>query len=299
MSTLSPVSSVPVTTSARKKMTVVGFRHKKELGEPITMLTGYDYPTALILDQAGINSILVGDSLGMVVLGYENTLPVTMEEILHHCRAASRGVKSALLMGDMPFMSYQISVEEAVRNAGRLLKEGGVEAVKLEGGRERVETVRAIVGAGIPVMGHLGLTPQSVHAQGGFRPQGRTATAAKCLLEDALLLEEAGCFSLVLESVPAKLAELVSQRLSIPTIGIGAGAGCDGQVLVVHDLLGLFDRFTPKFVKKYANLNMEMRRAFTEYISDVTARRFPAEEHTVEMPDDEWECFIRSIEAEK
>jgi 3-methyl-2-oxobutanoate hydroxymethyltransferase len=280
-------------------MTTTSFRRKKELGEPITMLTGYDYPTALALDQAGIDSILVGDSLGMVVLGYENTIPVTMEEVLHHCRAASRGVKTAFLIGDMPFMSYQASIEEAVRNAGRILKEGGAEAVKLEGGRERADTVRAIVAAGIPVMGHLGLTPQSVHAQGGYRPQGRTASAAKCLLEDALLLEESGCFSLVLESVPARLAELVSKRLCIPTIGIGAGAGCDGQVLVVHDLLGMFDRFTPKFVRKYADLNTEMKRAFGEYIADVTSRQFPAEEHTVDMPDEEWECFVQSIEPEK
>jgi len=294
MSTVSPVSSVTATT-ARKKVTVASFRRKKEQGEPITMLTGYDYPTALALDQAGIDSILVGDSLGMVVLGYENTIPVTMEEVLHHCRAASRGAKTAFLIGDMPFMSYQASVEEAVRNAGRLLKEGGAEAVKLEGGRERVETVRAIVGAGIPVMGHLGLTPQSIHAQGGYRTQGRTATAAKCLLEDALLLEEAGCFSIVLESVPGKLAEFISKRLTIPTIGIGAGNGCDGQVLVVHDILGLFDRFTPKFVKKYADLHTGMTRAFEEYIADVTARRFPDTDHTVEMPEEEWECFEQSL----
>jgi 3-methyl-2-oxobutanoate hydroxymethyltransferase len=293
MSTLSVASP---TQSARQKMTTLAFRQKKEKGEPITMLTGYDYPTALALDQAGIDAILVGDSLGMVVLGYENTIPVTMEEMLHHCRAAARGVKSAFLIGDMPFMSYQVSVEEAVYNAGRLLKEGGVEAVKLEGGQVRLDVVNAIVGAGIPVMGHLGLTPQSVFAQGGFRPQGRTAPAAKRLLDDAMLLEEAGCFSLVLESVPARLAELISKRLAIPTIGIGAGAGCDGQVLVVHDLLGMFDRFTPKFVKKYADLNAEMRRAFGEYITDVTTRRFPCEEHTVEMPEQEWECFKQLTE---
>src|SRR5512141_381488 len=293
---MSTVSVSPV-VSTRKKVTTLAFRQKKERGQAISMLTGYDYPTALALDQAGIDSILVGDSLGMVVLGYENTIPVTMEEVLHHCRAASRGVKTAFLIGDMPFMSYQASIEEAVRNAGRILKEGGAEAVKLEGGRERADTVRAIVAAGIPVMGHLGLTPQSVHAQGGYRPQGRTASAAKRLLEDALILEEAGCFSLVLESVPARLAELVSKRLTIPTIGIGAGAGCDGQVLVVHDLLGMFDRFTPKFVKKYADLHTEMKRAVGESIADVTERRCPGEEHSVEMPDDEWECFVKSIEA--
>jgi 3-methyl-2-oxobutanoate hydroxymethyltransferase len=293
MSTLSPVSPAPV---ERKKITTLAFRQKKERGEKIAVLTSYDYPSALILDRAGIDSILVGDSLGMVVLGYENTLPVTMDEMIHHCRAVARGAKSALLVGDMPFLSYQVSAEEAVRNAGRFLQQGGMDAVKLEGGRERLEVVRAIVGAGIPVMGHLGLTPQSVHQLGGFRPQGKTAASAKRLLEDALLLEQAGCFSIVLESVPARLAELVSRRLSIPTIGIGAGAGCDGQVLVLHDLLGLFDRFTPKFVKQYAHLNAAMRSAFAEYIADVQAGRFPAAEHTVEMAEGEWDELRKLIE---
>ncbi|MFZ5904964.1 MAG: 3-methyl-2-oxobutanoate hydroxymethyltransferase [Chloroflexota bacterium] len=295
---VSPVS-VSVTAPARKKVTTLTLRQRKERGEPITMLTAYDYPTALAMDQAGVDAILVGDSLGMVMLGYENTLPVTMEEMLHHSRAVSRGAKTALLIGDMPFMSYQVSVEEAVRNAGRFLQQAGMDAVKLEGGRERLDAVRAIVGAGgIPVMGHLGLTPQSVHQLGGFRPQGRTASAAKRLLEDALLLEEAGCFGLVLESVPARLAGLVSQRLSIPTIGIGAGAGCDGQVLVTHDLLGLFDRFTPKFVKKYADLHGEMQRAFGEYIAEVQARQFPAAEHSVEMADEEWVALIAEVNRE-
>lgn len=295
MSTLSPVS---ISTSERKKVTTLTLRQKKARGEPISMLTAYDYPTALAMDQAGMDAILVGDSLGMVVLGYPNTLPVSMEEMLHHCRAVARGAKSALLIGDMPFMSYQVSVEEALRNAGRFLQQGSMDAVKLEGGRERLEAVRAIVGAGIPVMGHLGLTPQSVHQLGGFRPQGRTAVAAKRLLEDALLLEEAGCFSLVLESVPARLAELVTKRVHIPTIGIGAGLGCDGQVLVTHDLLGLFDRFTPKFVKKYADFHAEMKRAFREFITDVEAKSFPAEEHTIEMPDEEWEAFQAEINRE-
>ena len=290
MSTVAVISSSPTT---RKKITTRTFRQKKEKGEPITMLTGYDYPTALALDRAGIDAILVGDSLGVVVLGYENTIPVTMDEMLLHCRAAARGTQTAFLIGDMPFMSYQVSVKKAVSNAGRFLKEGGVEAIKLEGGREREEAIRAIVETGIPVMGHLGLTPQSIHAQGGYHTQGRTATAAKRLLEDAILLQEAGCFSIVLESVPAKLAELVSKKLVIPTIGIGAGSGCDGQVLVVHDMLGLFDRFTPKFVRKYADLQAEMQRAFGEYIADVTEHRFPTKEHSVEMADDEWECFIQ------
>ena len=295
MSTIGLAPNVPTVS---KKKTIQALRKKKEQGVPITMLTGYDYSTALALDRTGIDAILVGDSLGMVVLGYENTLPVTMEEMLHHCRAVARGASSALLIGDMPFMSYQISAEEAVRNAGRFLQEGGMDVVKLEGGRERLDTIHAIISAGIPVMGHLGLTPQSVHALGGFNPQGRTTEAAKHMLEDALYLEEGGCFSLVLESIPARLAELISKSISIPTIGIGAGAGCDGQVLVAHDLLGCFDRFTPKFVKKYADLQGEMQRAFGEYIADVTARRYPAPEHTVEMPDEEWDLLIREI-AEK
>ncbi|HMV97649.1 MAG TPA: 3-methyl-2-oxobutanoate hydroxymethyltransferase [Anaerolineales bacterium] len=291
MSTVTPVS----TSTSRKKVTTQTFRQKKERGEPITMLTAYDYPTAMAMDKAGVDSILVGDSLAMVVLGYENTLPVTMEEMLHHARAVARGARSALLVGDMPFMSYQVSAEEALRNAGRFLQQGGMDAVKLEGGRERADAVRAIVGAGIPVMGHIGLTPQSVHQLGGFRAQGKTASAAKRLLEDAKILEDSGAFSLVLESVPARLAEVISKQISIPTIGIGAGAGCDGQVLVTHDLLGLFDRFTPKFVKKYANFHTEMNKAFTAYIDDVETKRFPAVEHTVEMTDEEWNAFQEEI----
>jgi 3-methyl-2-oxobutanoate hydroxymethyltransferase len=299
--TLSTIAPISTPTNAgpivpqRKKVTTTAVRQKKAHGEPITMLTAYDYPTALAEDQAGIDCILVGDSLGMVVLGYQNTLPVTMEDMIHHCRAVARGAKIALLIGDMPFMSYQVSTEEAVRNAGRFLQEGGMDAIKLEGGYERAEAIRAIVGAGIPVMGHLGLTPQSVNQLGGFRPQGKTALAAKRLLEDALLLEESGCFGLVLESVPAKLAEMISGKLSIPTIGIGAGAGCDGQVLVTHDLLGMFDRFTPKFVKKYANFHAEMQRAFTDYISDVQSRSFPAAEHSIEMDETEWQSFRGEI----
>jgi 3-methyl-2-oxobutanoate hydroxymethyltransferase len=293
MSTLPP-NLLPQKT--RKKMSTLSFQQKKKRGEPITVLTAYDYPTALALDQAGIDAILVGDSLGMVVLGYENTLPVTMEEMLHHCRAVARGARAALLIGDMPFMSCQVSTEESVRNAGRFLQQGGMQAVKLEGGRERLDAIRAILGAGIPVMGHLGLTPQSFNLLGGFRVQGRTAVAARRLLEDALLLEEAGCFSLVLESVPARLAEMVSKRLNIPTIGIGAGAGCDGQVLVTHDLLGLFNRFTPKFVRKYADFHTGMQNAFTDYIADVQGRRFPAHEHTVEMPDEEWDTLVHNFD---
>jgi 3-methyl-2-oxobutanoate hydroxymethyltransferase len=296
---MSPITPASDGKTIAKKKTLQNLRQKKEHGEPITMLTGYDYPTALALDKAGIDAILVGDSLGMVVLGYENTLPVTMDEMLLHCRAVSRGARSALLIGDMPFMSYQVSVQEAICNAGRFLQEGGMDVVKLEGGRERMNTIRAIIGAGIPVMGHLGLTPQSIRALGGYHPQGRKREAARHMLEDALFLEEAGCFALVLESIPARLAELISKSICIPTIGIGAGAGCDGQVLVVHDLLGLFDRFTPKFVKRYADLQSEMQRAFGEYIADVTARRYPAHEHTVEMPDEEWESLLLQITADR
>jgi 3-methyl-2-oxobutanoate hydroxymethyltransferase len=292
------MSATPVSTSApvtRKKVTTLAYRQKKERGEIITMLTAYDYPTALAMDKAGVDSILVGDSLGMVVLGYENTLPVTMEEMLHHCRAVARGAKTSLLIGDMPFMSYQVSVEEATRNAGRFLQQGGMDAVKLEGGRERADAIRSIVSAGIPVMGHLGLTPQSVNQLGGFRAQGKTAAAAKRLVEDAVILEEAGCFSIVLESVPARLAEMISKKIFIPTIGIGAGAGCDGQVLVTHDLLGLFDRFTPKFVKKYANFHGEMQKAFADYIEDVETKRFPAAEQSTEMDVAEWDALLKEL----
>jgi len=291
---------VPKKTEAsspqRKKVTTRTYQLKKRRGEVITMLTAYDYPVALAVDRAGIDSILVGDSLGMVVLGYENTLPVTMGDMLHHCRAVARGAKHALLIGDMPFMSYQVSVEEAVRNAGRFLQEAGMDAVKLEGGRERADAIRAIVAAGIPVMGHLGLTPQSVHQLGGFRAQGRTAGAAARLLDDALILQEAGCFGVVLECVPARLAGLVSRRLEIATIGIGAGVECDGQVLVTHDLLGLFDRFTPKFVKKYADLHGEIARALSAYRDDAEARTFPASEHSVAMEDEEWEALLQVAE---
>ncbi len=280
----------------RKKVTTRTFQLKKDRGEPITMLTAYDYGMALAVDRAGIDSILVGDSLGMVVLGYEDTLPVTMEDMLHHCRAVARGAQYALLVGDMPFMSYQVSVEQAVANAGRFLQGAGMDAVKLEGGRERVEAVEAIVSAGIPVMGHIGLTPQSVNVFGGFRTQGKSAEAARRLLEDAILLQDAGCFSLVLEAIPWRLGELISQRLQIPTIGIGAGAGCDGQVLVIHDLLGFFDRFTPRFAEQYADLHAEIGRALTGFKEDVQAGLFPNEKHTFSMPDEEWQRLVESLD---
>jgi 3-methyl-2-oxobutanoate hydroxymethyltransferase len=282
----------------RKKITTLTLRRKKMRAEVITMLTAYDHATALALDQVGIDTILVGDSLGMVVLGYNNTLQVTMDDMIHHCRAVARGTQYALTIGDMPFMSYQASVQEAVRNAGRFLQEGGMDAVKLEGGVERLDAVQVIVSAGIPVMGHLGLTPQSVHQLGGFRPQGLDVPTARRILDDALLLQDAGCFSIVLESVPARLASLISKRLEIPTIGIGAGPGCDGQVLVTHDMLGLFQRFRPKFVKKYADLHAEMVGAFTAYIKDVQGITFPGVEHSVEMPDEEWHVFLESLTNE-
>jgi 3-methyl-2-oxobutanoate hydroxymethyltransferase len=296
MSTLP--SNPPSALADRKKTTTLTLQALKARHKPISVLTAYDYPTAIAAEAAGVDVILVGDSLGMVVLGYPNTLPVTMEEMLHHCRAVSRGAKLPLLIGDMPFMSYQIDVREAVRNAGRFLQEAGMEAVKLEGGRERAEATRQIVAAGIPVMGHIGLTPQSINQLGGFRPQGRDAAAARRLLDDALVLQEAGCFSLVLESVPARLAKLISERLDIPTIGIGAGPGCDGQVLVAHDVLGLFERFTPRFVKKYANLQAEMRQAFGEYCLEVVNGAFPAQEHTIDMPDADWQALLEGLKRD-
>lgn len=275
-----------------KKVTTTTFRNAKGAGSLLTMLTAYDYPSAMWADRAGVDAILVGDSLGMVVLGYENTLPVTMEEMLHHCRAVARGAKHPFLIGDMPFMSYQADLGEAVRNAGRFLKEAGMDAVKLEGGRERKETVRAIVNAGIPVVGHLGLTPQSVQQLGGFKPQGRDAAAAATLIEDAMILEDVGVVGLVLECIPDRLAELVTRRLSVPTIGVGAGPACDGQCLVMHDLLGLFERFTPRFAKRYANLNGEIHRALSQFVSEVKERQFPCPEHVLEMSDDEWRKVV-------
>lgn len=280
----------------RKKITVVDVQKRKTQGVPLTMLTAYDYSSGMLVDQAEIDIILVGDSLAMVMLGLDSTVSMTMEEMLHHSRAVARGATYAFLVGDMPFMSYQADVSEAIRNAGRFLKEAGMDAVKLEGGQEIAPTIRAIVNAGVPVMGHIGLTPQTTSQLGGFRVQGKTAVTAQRLLKDALALAEAGCFAIVLEAVPAPVAAAVSQRLPIPTIGIGAGAGCDGQVLVYHDLLGLFDRFTPKFVKRYATLNETIRSALTTYREDVVNGRFPAEEHTYPMETAEVEAFLHSLD---
>jgi 3-methyl-2-oxobutanoate hydroxymethyltransferase len=249
----------------------------KRRGEVIAVLTAYDFPTARLADQAGVEILLVGDSLGTVVLGYDSTLPVTMDDMLHHTRAVTRAKTAAMVVADMPFMSYQASAEDAVRNAGRLIQEAGADAIKLEGGERVLEAVRRMVEAGIPVMGHLGLTPQSVNTFGGYKVQARGEADQERLMSDARALQAAGCFSLVLEGIPAKLGADVSRALTIPTIGIGAGPGCDGQVLVTHDLLGLFHGHTPKFVRRYAELGDAMRESFERYIADVKARRFPDE----------------------
>jgi len=260
------------------KVTIPGLIRKKSAGQKITMLTAYDYPTACLLDEAEVDIILVGDSLGMVLLGYENTLPVTMEEMLHHTKAVHRGCKRALLVGDMPFMSYHLGVKETIFNAGRFIKEGGAEAVKLEGGGKRiVELVHALGEAGIAVMGHLGLTPQAIHQMGGYRVQGKTKEAAQILIDQALELEEAGIFALVLEGIPAQLAGELSPQLKIPTLGIGAGNACDGQVLVTHDLLVLLGTQTPKFVKRYANLRETSLQAIQQFKQEVEAGEFPSQ----------------------
>jgi len=269
-----------------QRVTTATIREMKAEGKPITMLTAYDYSLARIVDEAGIDMILVGDSLGNVVLGYDSTLPVTMDEMIHHTRAACRGAARAMVVADMPFLSYQVSVEEAVRNAGRFLKETGAQAVKLEGGQEVEAAVRAIVSAGIPVVGHLGLTPQAIHQLGGFKVQGRDEAAARKLIADAKALEEAGIFCLVLECVPTPLARAVTEALSVATIGIGAGPYCDGQVLVTHDLLGLYPRFTPKFVKKYVNLSEQVAAALKQYREEVGARTFPGPEHSFGMSEE-------------
>lgn len=268
------------------KNTVATFKKMKNEGTKISMLTAYDYSTAKLVDEAGINSILVGDSLGMVMLGYEDTLSVTMEDMIHHTAAVARGAKNALVVGDMPFMSYEVSVEQAVINAGRLMKEGRANAVKLEGGVRVAEQIKAITKAGIPVCAHIGLTPQSVNAFGGFKVQGKTAEAAQQMVEDALAVQEAGAFAVVLECVPAKLAAIISEKLDIPTIGIGAGAGCDGQVLVYQDMLALFSDFKPKFVKHFGNIGPQMTAAFKAYDEEVKAVTFPSEEHTFKIDEE-------------
>ena len=280
----------------RKKVSIIDLQNKKAKRRPMTMMTAYDYPTAQIVDRAGIDMILVGDSLAMVVLGYDNTVSVTMEEMLHHCRAVARGAKHPLLVGDLPFMSYHVSASQGVENAGRLLKEGNMDVVKLEGGKDRAEVVRAIVRAGIPVMGHIGLTPQTISMLGGFRVQGKSVDAALNVIDDALALEEAGCFAIVVEGVPDRVAGLITERLSIPTIGIGACKHCDGQVLVLHDALGMFDRFTPKFVKKYASFFDTGTKALQDYIADVESGTFPGPEHVYAIPDDVYASVVEELE---
>ncbi|MBM4324065.1 MAG: 3-methyl-2-oxobutanoate hydroxymethyltransferase [Deltaproteobacteria bacterium] len=273
----------------RKKITPVDLQTMKNEGKKFSMLTAYDYPMALLEDRAGIEVILVGDSLGMTVLGYENTIPVTMEEMIHHTKAVTRGAKYALIIGDMPFMSYNVSEQDAIYNAGRFMKEGKADAIKLEGGVSVKEIVRAIVKAGIPVMGHIGLTPQTISMLGGFKVQGKDAQAAQKIIDDALGLEDAGAFSVLLEAVPAPIAQKVTKRLKVPTIGIGAGVHCDGQVLVVHDMLGLFDRFTPKFAKRYVNLSEQMLKAFEAYREEVLKGVFPTDQHSFHIDEKELE----------
>lgn len=263
-----------------EKITTTSLQTKKQSHKRITVLTCYDCPTAKLMNEAGIDILLVGDTLAMVVLGYETTLPVTMEEMLHHVKAVKRGNKNSLLVADMPYLSYQIKPAEAVRNAGRFLKEGGAEAVKIEGGREMIKTIKAMIDADIPVMGHIGLTPQAVHKMGGYKVQGREKTQAERLKEDALLLQEAGAFCIVLEGLPWQLAKQITESLRIPTISCGAGKYCDGQVLVTPDMLGMFSDFKPKFVKKYAEVGKMMLQAFKQYKKEVESGKFPDKKHS-------------------
>lgn len=266
--------------TSRAKITAPAIVEMKRRGEVIAVVTAYDFPMARLADQAGAEILLVGDSVGTVLLGYESTLPVTMDDMLHHTKAVTRAKPSALVVGDMPFMSYQVSEEQAVANAGRFVQEAGADAIKLEGGERVVGAVRRIVSAGIPVMGHLGLTPQSVLAFGGYKVQARGEAGQELLQREARALEAAGCFAIVLEGIPAKLGSLVTRELQIPTIGIGAGAGCDGQVLVSHDMLGLYQGRTAKFVRRYAELGDATREAYIRYVADVKARRFPGDEES-------------------
>ena len=271
----------------RKKVTIADLQEKKKTGEKITMMTAYDYTTGILVDQAEIDTILVGDSLGMVMLGYDSTVPVTMDDMIHHCKAVCRGAKYSFIIGDMPFMSYQVSIEKAVENAGRFIKKAGCDSVKLEGGSEMAHVVKAIVDAGVPVCAHIGLTPQTATKLSGFKVQGKDAESAKELLKSARDLEEAGAFCIVMECIPDLLAAKITRELNIPTIGIGAGKDCDGQVLVYHDLVGLFERFTPKFVKQYINLAPMIREALIQFWEDVDTGAFPGPEHSFSMKEEE------------
>jgi len=272
--------------SDAKKLLVSDLWDMKRQGKKITMITAYSYPQGLIVDEAGVDVILVGDSLGMVELGYKDTVPVTMDEMLMHTKAVTRGVKRAHVVGDMPFMSYNISIEQGVTNAGILYKDGLADSVKLEGGQDMAPVVRAIVKAGIPVFGHIGLTPQTAAMLGGFKVQGKSIDQAKRVVDDALALEDAGAFALILEAIPRQLAGIITRKVKIPTVGIGGGLDCDGQVLVLHDMVGLFRRFTPKFVKVYADVYSIQLEAVKRYIADVQQSKFPAEEHTFTMKED-------------
>jgi 3-methyl-2-oxobutanoate hydroxymethyltransferase len=276
------------------RVTIIEIKEMKQKKEKIPMLTAYDYVTAKMVEEAGVPLILVGDSLGMVMLGYESTIPVTMEEMIHHTKAVVRGARKALIIGDMPFMSYHISVSDALHNAARFIQEGGAQAVKLEGGEVVAEKVRRLVDCGIPVMGHIGLTPQSIHQLGGFKVQGKAVEEAKKLLNDARILEEAGAFAIVLECTPAPLSKLITQKLAIPTIGIGAGLDCDGQVQVISDLLGLYTDFVPKHAKQYARLAGEIKTAVSSYISEVKSLSFPTKEQSYTMD----ESLIKQLKAE-
>jgi len=269
-----------------EKITVSNFRESKRTGRKITMLTAYDYPTAKIIDQSGIDAILVGDSLGMVVLGYEDTTRVTMEDMVHHTKAVVRGAKRAMVVADMPFLSYHMGIYESVRNAGRLVNEAGCKAIKLEGGEEVVEDIKAIIRAGIPVMGHLGYTPQSINVFGGHKAQGKTFETAKKIYRDALLLQEAGVFAIVLECVPYKLAQFITEKLEVPTIGIGSGAMCDGQVLVIHDIIGMFRDFIPKHTKRYSDVGEVLENSVKSYIKDITEGVFPTEKNSFTVEDE-------------
>jgi len=279
-----------------KKVTINDIQQAKEDSRKLTMVTAYDYPFGLLADEAGIDIVLVGDSLGMVVMGLEGTVEVNMEHMIHHIRAVTRGCKNPFIVGDMPFMSYNTSIREAIMNAGRLLKEGGCESIKLEGGVDFAQTIEAIVKAGIPVQGHIGLTPQTASALGGFKMQGRDAAAAKRIIDDAKALEDAGVFSMILEAVPAPLGKLVAEAVKVPVIGIGAGPDVDGQVLVTHDMIGLFDKFVPKFVKQYTNVRKVILDALSGYKQEVLDVKFPAPEHSFKMPEEALETLKKMIE---
>ena len=279
-----------------KRVGVGDIREKATAGEPIVMVSATDFPSGQLVDRSGADMILVGDSLGMTALGYDSTVPVTMDEMIHHSKAVVRGAEHALIVGDMPFGAYHESETDAIRNAVRLLKEGGVDVVKMEGGEEVAPKLKAVVDAGIPVMGHIGLTPQLISKLGGFKVQGKNAAAGVQLIRDALAVQEAGCFSVVVEAVPDRIAALITERLTIPTIGIGAGLECDGQILIFHDLIGMFDRFTPKFAKRYAEVGATVLTALEQYRTEVVERQFPTPDHSYTMKDEEYEALVAALD---